>query len=79
MDELQVCRQESFKEKAVSSEILFAGAQNQLLVLTNISFNCGVIKMKEYIFSIKLADFLLNTYAPSRLGERIFKRISFHT
>jgi len=62
---------------AVNSEILFARVQNQLHVAKN-SSDCGIIGIKKYFFSTKLTDFSLNIGAPSLLGERLFKQISFH-
>ncbi len=44
---------------AVSSEILFAGVLNQLLVVEK-SSSCGTNGINKNIFSNKLADFLLN-------------------
>ena len=35
------------------------------------------MNVKEYVFPIKLADLLFNTYAPSHLGERLFNKIRF--
>lgn len=35
------------------------------------------MNVKEYVFPLKLADLLFNTYAPSHLGERLFNKIRF--
>ena len=61
----------------VSSEILFAKVRNQLHVAPK-TMNRSFSGVKKYIFNIKLADLLLNINAPSLLGERLFKQISFH-
>jgi hypothetical protein len=62
---------------AMKYEILFAQAQNQLPG-AKISHNCGMVGIKRFVFSSRLADFLPNTYTSSRIRERFFKQISFH-
>ena len=57
-------RQESLKEMAVSYEILFARAQNQLLV-AKISCNRGIFGIKKFTFFSQLADLMLNPNTPS--------------
>jgi hypothetical protein len=62
----------------VSYEILFTRAKNQLHG-AKISSKYGNSGIKRFICTLKLADLLLKTNAPSRIRECfIIKQVSFH-
>jgi len=53
--------------KSVLSEFM-----NQL-AKAEIAFNFDIFRLEEFVFFIKLADFMLNTGTPSLVSKRFFQ------
>jgi hypothetical protein len=63
---------------AVSDEILFTQARNQLIAAT-ICCDNGSFNNERSVSFLILADLVSNTNTPSRVSEHFFKPISFHS